>query len=110
YNNPSISQEARNHYGGLARLFRAWFYYNMVKKFGDVPWYSKTLSDTDPDLYKARDPRKLVMDSVLADLNFACAHIRVAKNTSSSRITRNVALAMKSRICLFEGTMRKYHP
>lgn len=110
YNNSSISQEARNHYGGLARLFRAWFYYNMVKKFGDVPWYSKTLSDTDPDLYKARDPRKLVMDSVLADLNFACAHIRVAKNTSSSRITRNVALAMKSRICLFEGTMRKYHP
>lgn len=109
-NNPSISQEARNHYQGLARFFRAWFYYNMVKKFGDVPWYNKTLADDDPDIYKARDPRSLVMDSVLADLDFACENIRAAKNASSSRITRNVALAMKSRICLFEGSIRKYHP
>lgn len=107
--NSSIPAEARNHYAGLARFFRAWFYYNMVKKFGDVPWYNKTLSDADPDLYKARDPRTLVMDSVLSDLNFASNNIRAAKNASSSRITRNVALALKSRICLFEGSMRKYH-
>ncbi|WP_286766698.1 MULTISPECIES: RagB/SusD family nutrient uptake outer membrane protein [Sphingobacterium] len=110
FNNPSISQEARDHYQGLARFFRAWFYFNMVKKFGDVPWYSNTLADDDPAIYKARDPRTLVMDSVLADLDFACENLRVAKNTSSSRITRNVALAMKSRICLFEGSIRKYHP
>lgn len=109
YNNPNISEEARNHYAGVARFFRAYFYYEMVKDFGDVPWYSKTLTTTDADLYKPRDPRAMVMDSVLADLDFAVANIRPAKDNSASMITKWVALGLKSRICLFEGTFRKYH-
>lgn len=108
-NNPEIPEEARNHYIGIARYFRASFYYDMVKKFGDVPWYSKTLAVDDPDLYKPRDPRVNVMDSVLADLNFACTYIKDTKDETSSTVTRQVALALKSRICLFEGTFRKYH-
>jgi hypothetical protein len=50
------------------------------------------------------------MDKVLEDLNFACANIRSQKDNTSSQITRWVALAFKSRVCLFEGTFRKYHP
>lgn len=105
-----ITDEARNHYIGLARFFRAWFYFEMVKKFGDVPYYNKTLGVDDPDLYKGRDPRTLVMDSVLADIDFACTNIRNTKDNTASQVTRWVALALKSRICLFEGTFRKYHP
>lgn len=110
YDNAKITQEAKDHYAGLARFFRAWFYFSKVKQFGDVPWYDKTMDVSDPDLYKARDPRTLVMDKVLEDLDFACAHIRSTKDNSSSQITRWVALAFKSRVCLYEGTMRKYHP
>lgn len=108
-NNPAISQEARDHHEGLARFFRAYFYFDKVQVYGDVPWYSRALSVDDPDLYKGRDPRSLVMDSVLADLNFAAAHIREAKDITSSTVTRQIALAFKSRVCLFEGTFRKYH-
>lgn len=104
-----VSEEARNHFTGLARFFRAWFYFNMVKKFGDVPFYNKTLGTDDEDLYKGRDPRTLVMDSVLADLDFACANIRNTKDAGCAAVTRWVALAFKSRVCLFEGTFRKYH-
>lgn len=107
--NPNVPIDVRNHYTGIARLFRAWFYYNTVKKFGPVPWYNKTLQVDDPDLYKGRDTRTLVMDSVLADLNFAVANIRDIKDPTSSTITRVVAQAFKSRICLFEATFRKYH-
>lgn len=106
--NTSIPLAARNHYNGIARFFRAWFYYNMVKVYGDVPWYSKTLSSNDPDLYKPRDIRSLVMDSLLADLNFAVANIYDTKDATCSQITRSVALAFKSRVCLFEGSFRKY--
>lgn len=109
YNNPAIPEKARNHYAGIARFFRAYFYYNMVNQFGDVPWYGKTLAVDDPALYKLRDPRMLVMDSVLADINFACNNIYDQKDNSSTQITKWVALAFKSRICLFEGTFRKYH-
>jgi hypothetical protein len=110
YNNPAISSTARNHFAGVARFFRAYFYFQMVKQFGDVPWYNKPLSVDDPDLYKARDTRSMVMDSVLADINFAVDNIYATKDNSATQITKWVALGLKSRICLFEGTFRKYHP
>ncbi len=110
YNNPAIAEKVRNHYGGIARYFRAYFYFNMVNQFGDVPWYSNSLAVDDPALYKGRDPRTLVMDSVLADINFACNNIFSQKDNSSTQVTRWVALALKARICLYEGTFRRYHP
>ena len=108
--NENVSEDVRNNYNGIARFFRAWWYFQMVKRFGDVPWYSKPLSvDDSTELYKPRDPRKLVMDSVLADLNYACDNITVTDDQSRSLITKWVAYALKSRICLYEGTFRKYH-
>jgi hypothetical protein len=109
-NHPAVSPEATRHYIGLAKFFRAWFYFDKVKRFGDVPWIGKPMEVTDPDLYKVRDPRMLVMDSVLNDLNYATANIRTVNDNSRSLITKYVAHALKSRICLFEGTYRKYHP
>jgi len=110
FNNEEIPIESRNHYEGIAKFFRAYFYFDKVVRYGDVPWYSKTLSTSDEDLYKPRDSRELVMDSILNDLNFAVTNIRDVKDNTSSLVTRQVALAFKSRVCLFEGTFRKYHP
>lgn len=106
--NRAISEETRRHYNGLARFFRAWFYFDMVRRFGDVPWMGKTMPVDDPALYKKRDPRALVMDSVLADLNYACEHIRTTNDNSRSLITKYIAYGFKSRVCLFEGTYRRY--
>ena len=108
-NDPKISADTRKHFMGLARFFRAYFYFEKVKRFGDVPWIGKPLEVTDPALYNARDPRTLVMDSVLADLDYACANLKASPDASRSTVTRDVAFALKSRICLFEGTFRKYH-
>ncbi|HWB92872.1 MAG TPA: RagB/SusD family nutrient uptake outer membrane protein [Puia sp.] len=110
YRQAKVTDAIKNNYGGIGRLFRAWFYYNMVQKFGDVPWYSTPLDVNDSALYKPRDPRSLVMDSVLADLDFACANINAPKDNTASQITQWVAQAFKSRVCLYEGTYRKYHP
>ena len=108
-NDPKVPLEARKHYLGLAKFFRAYFYFEKVQRFGDVPWIGKPLDISDPALFNPRDPRTLVMDSVLADLDYAIANIRAPNEATRSTITRNVALALKSRICLFEGTFRKYH-
>lgn len=97
----------RARYDGLAKFFRAYFYFEKVKRFGDVPWYNKVLGSTDPDLYKARDSRVLVMDSIMKDLDFAIANLPT--NKELYRATKWTALALKSRVGLFEGTFRKYH-
>ncbi len=103
----SVSADVLNHYRGIARFWRAWFYFGMVKTYSNVPWYSNTIAENDSDqLYKKRDSRELVMDSVLADLNYACNNL---KTDSKYNITKYVALAFKSRVCLYEGTFRKYH-
>lgn len=104
-----INPETRDHYNALAKFFRAQFYFEKVKRFGDVPWINKTMDVNDPDLFKGRDSRTLVMDSVLRDLDYAIEHIKTTDDDSRSLITQNVVLGFKSRICLFEGTFRKYH-
>lgn len=99
------------HYEGVARFWRAWFYFDKVRKFGDVPWYDEPISDDDTEnLYKKRDSREVVMDKVLEDLNFACNNCSSAsKYLKTTLISKYVALALKARVCLYEGTYRKYH-
>lgn len=97
-----------NHYIGMARMFRAKLYYDKVKSYSDVPWYSRDLQTTDTEeLYKTQDPRALVVDSIMADLDFAVTHMKEGK--SKTRINKDVALALQARIALNEGTFRKYH-
>ena len=107
-NRQTVPADARKHYTALARFFRALFYFEKIKRFGDVPWINKAAAVDDPSLFNGRDPRTMVMDSVLADLNYACENIRTTSDATRSLITKSVAYGYKSRICLFEGTFRKY--
>lgn len=108
-NDPAVPENIRNNYLGIARYFRAYFYMEKVKRFGNVPWIGKAMDIDDPSLTDGRDSRELVMDSVLDDLNFACTNILATNDPSRTTITKWVAYAYKSRVCLFEGTFRKYH-
>ena len=106
----TLGEEAKNHWSGVARLFRAMEYAKLVQKFGDVPYYDAVLGSTDNEqLYRARDPRTTVMDKVNEDLAFACANIRVNDGTKGLTVNRAVAQGFASRIMLFEGTWQKYH-
>lgn len=97
----------RDKYLGLARFFRAYFYFEKVKRYGDVPWLDEPLDADDEGLYRGRDDRKVVMSHVLEDIDFAISRLPAAKNVYE--VTKWTALALKSRIFLFEGTFRKYH-
>lgn len=105
-----VSGEAASiaHYVGIARLFRALDYYDKVKRYNDVPWYSRSLNVTDIDLlYKPQDSRALVVDSIMNDLAYAARWVQ--DGNSKTRITKSAALALQARIALHEGTFRKYH-
>lgn len=98
-------------YNALCKFFRAWFYYDKVKRFGDVPWIDHELASTETEaLYRARDSREVIMTHILADLDEAIAGLPASyANGKTYRATKWAALALKARICLFEGTYRKYH-
>lgn len=105
----SVDEDVRRNYIGLARFFRAWFYFDKVVRYGDVPWVNEALDVDDDELYGERDSRELVIDSVLADLDYACENMTTTSDDTRSLITTYVAYAFKSRVALFEGTYRKYH-
>lgn len=103
----SLSYNDKIKFLSIAKLMRAWQYYNLVRFYGDLQWIDKSLTINDNDiLYGERINRDVVMDYVLDDLNYATTNMPV----SSSKITwsRNMANAMKADICLWEGTFRKY--
>ena len=97
----------RAEYDGVARFFRAYFYFEKVKRFGEVPWFDTPLTSTDDRLYQGRTDRNTLLDNMLADIDYAAQHLPAATNVY--KITKWTALAMKSRMALFEGTFRKYH-
>ncbi len=108
YQKADVNAETKNHYAGLARYYRARFYHDMVRRFSDVPWYSGTLTPSNEELFKTQDPRALVMDSVMADLEFAVANVRA--NVPTGTPGKWAVAIMEAKIALYEGTYRKYHP
>ncbi len=101
--------EQINQYAGEALFFRAQFYYGMVKTYGDVPWINKALDNTSPELYNPRTPRNIVIDSVLANLDMAVSYLPTKKDAAVGRVYKELAMALQSRVALFEGTWEKYH-
>jgi hypothetical protein len=106
-----VAEATVNKYVGEARLFRAWFYADKISKFGAAPWVDTELNIDSEELYAPNDDRETVMTNVLADLNFACEWLPDdwGDGGGPGRLNRWAALLVKSRICLFEGTWRKYH-
>ncbi len=114
YDRVPVDLAIRNKYKAEARLLRGMFYADKVNKFGDVKWIDRSLTHLDDDvLNSTRDSRTFVMDKVLEDLNFATAPGNIPEDReyggNPGRLNRWAALHIKARICLFEGTWRKYH-
>ena len=100
--------DARTHYVGVAHFFRAYFYFNMLQRFGAVPWYDHVINADDKEsLNRPRDSRDLVVRNIIADLDMAVDELPAMR--SAYEVNKWTALALKSRVCLFEGTFRKYH-
>ncbi|MCE5321358.1 MAG: RagB/SusD family nutrient uptake outer membrane protein [Bacteroidales bacterium] len=101
-----LADEARNHWMGIAKFFRAMEYRRMAKLFGDFPIFTTTQETTSDSLYKDRDPLYKVALQVLEDYKYAAANVRL--NDGSYQINRNVVLAYMTRDLLYLGTLMKY--
>lgn len=106
--NVTMSEAKKNHYIGVAKFFRAYTYFRLVQKFGDVPYSDKYLSQNDPLVYAPATPRAEIVDKVIADLEEA-TNLLLAIDDKNVTINKYTAYAALSNVCLYEGTYRKYH-
>lgn len=108
-----IAEPIKNRWLAEGYFFRAYYYFDLVKKYGDVPLILKAIDNTeDPLLYSPRTPREEVIQQCYQDLEFAAQWLPKVSDLKASdwgRVTRSAALAMIVRIGLYEGTFAKYH-
>jgi hypothetical protein len=103
-----LTPAAKAHWLGVGRFFRAFRYSQLVQAYGDVPYYTREIFDTELDeLYKPRTPRNEVMDAVYDDLKFAMQNVRT--DDGEQNVNRYVVAGFVSRLALNEGTWQKYY-
>lgn len=109
-----LSEAQKNRWTAEAYFFRAYHYFDLVKKYGDVPLILKAFDSTDdPDIKMPRTPREQVIQQCYEDLRFAEENLPDIDNVSSAadwgRVSKSAARGMLVRIGLYEGTFIKYH-
>ncbi|MCH4181734.1 MAG: RagB/SusD family nutrient uptake outer membrane protein [Prevotella sp.] len=96
------------YFTAIDKLNRAWEYYQLVREYGDVEWINYPILDlSDTNIYGKRVDRDVVMDSVLNDLDYAITNLP-SNVSDKTKWSKEMAEAMKSDICLYEGTYCKY--
>lgn len=104
-NMPTVEMEekAKNEMIGEAKFLRAFFYLNMVDKFGGVPLITEAPNaDTQAEL--PRNSKEEVVDQILKDLDDAAAVLPKSYSGSDlGRVTKGAALALKARVLLYNS-------
>lgn len=101
----------KNRYFAEARFFRAYSYFLLVQKYGDVPLILHTLDKDAPELLMGRNPRAEVMKAIYEDLDYAAAWLPDRATLSATqwgRVMKSTAWGLKARIGLYEGTRLKF--
>ncbi len=100
-----------SHLIGEAYCLRAWEYFKKLKAYGDYPIITEVLPDDSEKLIEAskRRPRNEVARFILSDLDNAISMMSDDTPYGKNRLTRKVAMLLKSRVALFEASWLRYH-
>lgn len=98
------------HYIGEIYFLRAYEYFKRYQLFGDFPIVENVLQDNLKELTEAskRSPRNEVARFILSDLDKAIDLMETKIENRKTRINKQSALLLKSRVALYEGTFLKY--
>ncbi|OEI78739.1 hypothetical protein AST99_18340 [Formosa algae] len=106
----SGDQTLIDQYTGETYFFRAYFYFELLKRYGDVPIFPVYFDNLDDEyVYAARDPRNEVADFIISDLDTAISLMQSFTEVATSRVSKEAAQLLKARVALYEGTWEHYH-
>ncbi len=105
------NQDNVKHYIGEMYVNRAYSYFQLFTKFGDLPIVTTALPDIQGELVEAskRQPRHKVARFIIEDLKKAEDMLLNNPPGGKNRISKNVAYLLHARVALYEATWEKYH-
>lgn len=95
--NSVLAQEKKNKFLGEAHFLRAYYYFLLVKRFGDLPIYR-----TGSIEGAARSPKAEVYDLIIEDLEFASQNLLSKTVEVAGRATKEAAYAYLGKVLLYE--------
>ena len=108
-NGGDIPPAIYNHYEGVARFWRAYQAFSMIKTYGNIYWTEKYLQPTDEDIiYGERSDREAVFHELVEDMEFALLHVSgdAQYRTGQVYINKYVVAHFASRMYLYEASFR----
>ena len=101
---PDMDNALKNRLKGEALVIRAMIYNTLTLLYGDVPFITEAVTIID-DAKKPRESKNKIVESILHDLDEAIGYlpIRYETNEDKGRVTKGAALAIKARVCLYNG-------
>jgi hypothetical protein len=64
----NMNDATRKNLIGQAYFLRAYYYYQLVRLYGDIPLITTAIDFASPDLYPERSPKEKVYDLIVSDL------------------------------------------
>ena len=102
---PGLETSLKNRYIAEAKVIRAYHYYELFTKFGDVPYTEDVISIAESQTI-SRTPRAEVVSNILSDLSEVIDGDYLPASydgADKGRITKWTAMAVKAKIHLFES-------
>lgn len=102
---PGLTADLKNRYIAEAKVIRAYLYFELYSKFGDIPYFTKTVTIAESQSI-TRSPKAQVVENLLTELNDVINNNYLPESYSGDdkgRITRYAAIGLKARILLFES-------
>lgn len=102
---PQLSAELKARYIGEAKVIRAYLYYDLYTKFGDVPYFTNVISIKESQTLP-RTPRAQVVENIIQELKSVIDGNMLPASYSGDergRITKWAAKSVLARVYLFEG-------
>ena len=103
-----VDQPERNYLIGEATFFRAFYYMELVNRYGGVPMITKSyqLDDTDEVLNIKRASYTECVDSIVGWFDRAATYLpeKYENDADFGRVTKVAALALKSRMLLYAAS------
>lgn len=103
-----LNESEAAHWRSVGYFFSAWWYMELIDRFGDVPWIEEVLDTESEATYGPRTPRAEVAKNIISRLEYAINNLG-NYNDGDNTLTVNAIKAALSRFLLREGTWAKYH-
>ena len=102
---PFPSQEMRERLLGETLFLRAFFFHEIIKRYGGMPILNDKLLYPNDNLSLPRNSYMECVNAILEDLKQAIGLLPVTVNENEQgRITRGVAMALKARVLLYAAS------